>query len=394
MTNPTLTKFRNLETTLNDEVLERNEEIHTALIALVARRHHFQIGPPGTAKSLLVARLAAHIGDLPDDGYFRYLLTQFTVPGELYGPPNLQDMRDKGVYRLNTDGKLPRAHIAFLDEIFKGNSSILNANLTIMNEREFYNAGDDPHIPLISLFAASNEMPQGDNLNALWDRLHFRHEVQSLQETSSFVRMLQHPKFTNEAILTLDDIIEAQEQASKVTISNNCYEAICALRSEMDKEGLSATERRWMDCMSIIQAEAWFNGREVADVQALRPLMHVLWSQLDSRRKVHRLILDVANPLDREAQDLLDKLILLHDQVKKDIAGANGENKQITKLGVELHNKLDKASSSYDILVRKMEETEASSLVIPRIKAKIGEITKVLVNDIFGYDTSSLTKKL
>lgn len=387
-------KFKTLESTLNDEVLERNEEVHTALLSLVARRHHFQIGPPGTAKSLLVARLAAHIGDLPADGYFRYLLTQFTVPGELYGPPNLQDMRDKGVYRLNTEGKLPRAHIAFLDEIFKGNSSILNANLTIMNEREFYNAGDDPHIPLISMFAASNEMPSSDSLNALWDRLHFRHEVQPLQETSSFVKMLQHPKFEDTPIITLNDILTAQQEAAKIPISNNCYEAICTLRTEMDKQGLSATERRWMDSMAIIQAEAWFNGREVADVQALRPLMHVLWSQLDSRRIIHRLILDVANPLDREAQDLLDKLILLHDQVKRDLNDAHGETKQITKLGVELHGKLDKASNSYDLLVKKLEETQANSLVIPRIKAKLAELTKVLVNDIFGYDSTTFSKKL
>lgn len=390
----TLDKFLTLETVLNDEVLERNEEIHTSLLALVARRHHFQIGPPGTAKSLLVARLAAHIGDLPDDGYFRYLLTQFTVPGELYGPPNLQDMRDKGIYRLNTEGKLPRAYIAFLDEIFKGNSSILNANLTIMNERQFYNAGDDPNIPLISMFAASNEMPASDSLNALWDRLHFRHEIQPLQETSSFIRMLQRPSFEDNAIITLDDIFEAQDQASRIPISNNCFEAIINLRAMMEAQGLSATERRWMDCMTIVQAEAWFSGREVADVQSLRPLMHVLWSQLDSRRIVQRLILDVANPLDREAQDLLDKLITLYDQVKKDIADAHNESKVITKLGVELHNKLEQATKTYDVLTKKMEDSQVQSLVIPRVKNKLQDLTKILVNDIFGYDTNTLTKKL
>lgn len=388
-----ITNFTTLEAKLNEEVLERNEEVHTAILALVAKRHHFQVGPPGTAKSLLVSRLATKIDDLPEHGYFHYLLTQFTVPGELYGPPNLQDMRDKGIYRLNTTGKLPQAHIAFLDEIFKGNSSILNANLTIMNERKFFNADDDPNIPLITMFAASNEMPQGDNLNALWDRLHFRHEIRPLQEASSFMKMLESGKLGDDKFISINDIVTAQNESALLPISKNCMEAIKGLREAMEKEGLSATERRWMDCIPIIRAEAWLNDREVVDVDCLRPLMHVLWSELNDRGKVQRLILEIANPLDKEAQELLDRLVKLHKDMTEGLKGTP-DPKQVVKLGVEFHSKLNQGKTKYDALKAKQDASGVSSLVLPRVHNQLTASTKILIEDIFGYDSATKTPKL
>jgi len=389
-----ITSFATLEAQLNDEVLERAEEVHTALLALISRSHHFQIGPPGTAKSLLVNRIAEKIDGLPEDGYFHYLLTQFTVPGELYGPPNLQDMRDKGIYRLNTARKLPRAYIAFLDEIFKGNSSILNANLTIMNERKFNNSTDDPNIPLFTMFAASNEMPSGDNLNALWDRLHFRHEVQPLQETSSFIKMLKQPSFPVGYTITLDDILTAQREAAALPISNNCYEAIKHLRETMRKEGIEPTERRWMNCMPIIKAEAWINGREVADVDCMRPLMHVLWDQLKDQGIVSRLILEIANPLDKEAQALLEKLLNMKRELTDNLnSKEKPDAKTVQKLGVEAHYKLDAAEKDYKTLEDKMQKDGVTSPVMPRVKQQMKEITEFLVTNIFGFDTKTRQQK-
>ena len=60
---------------------------------------------------------------------------------------------------VQTTGKIPEADICFLDEIFKCNDGVLNSLLTALNERKYTNEGRTYPIPVISFFAASNEIP-------------------------------------------------------------------------------------------------------------------------------------------------------------------------------------------------------------------------------------------
>ena len=48
-------------------------------------------------------------------------------------------------------GYLPTAEVAFVDEIFKANSAILNALLTLLNERLFDNGNKRLPVPLLCL---------------------------------------------------------------------------------------------------------------------------------------------------------------------------------------------------------------------------------------------------
>ena len=172
---PLVQRYLDLERDLNSVLFERDEAIRCALVALLTRQHIVLLGPPGTAKSMLVTELANRISPATGGGLrsFVWLMTRFTTPEELFGPISVQGMK-KDEYRRILTNKLPEAELVFLDEVFKANSAVLNALLTILNERQFDNGPARLAVPLISLFGASNEMPQGEDLAALWDRFALR----------------------------------------------------------------------------------------------------------------------------------------------------------------------------------------------------------------------------
>jgi MoxR-like ATPase len=130
------------------------------------------VGVPGTAKSDLVLKFRDALG-VPDTEYFEYMLTKFTEPSEIFGPIDINQMRE-GRYVRRIEGKLPTATLLFLDEIMKSNSAILNALLTVLNERKYYQDGQPIPVAMKLFFAATNEVPEQAELAALKDRFVFK----------------------------------------------------------------------------------------------------------------------------------------------------------------------------------------------------------------------------
>src|SRR5205085_4220121 len=102
-------------------------------------------------------------------------------PSEIIGPIDIGLLRE-GRYVRREQGKLPTARLAFLDEIFKSNSAILNILLTIINERKFYQDGQPQPMRLRVLFAATNDVPEQGELAALKDRFVLKVESRPVQD--------------------------------------------------------------------------------------------------------------------------------------------------------------------------------------------------------------------
>ena len=134
----------------------------------MAGEHLFLHGPPGTAKSALVRQFAQGL----HGQYFEYMLTRFSEPNEIFGPVDIARLREGQVITVTT-GMLPEAEFAFLDELFNANSAILNNLLTVLNERVYRRGLETHRLPLVSLFSASNHLPEDEALRALFKEIQF-----------------------------------------------------------------------------------------------------------------------------------------------------------------------------------------------------------------------------
>jgi MoxR-like ATPase len=166
---------------LSEYFVKRSEEIDLALVCACAQEPLLFVGPPGTAKSDLVVKFVESMGLGPED-YFEYMLTKFTEPSEILGPIDIEKLKE-GRFLRRVQGMLPTAKVAFLDEIFKSNSAILNTLLTILNERKFYQDGEPVPVALAILFAATNDIPDQTELEAMADRFAIKVQTRPVKDT-------------------------------------------------------------------------------------------------------------------------------------------------------------------------------------------------------------------
>ena len=280
---------------------ERREVIDGALCAILAREHVLLLGPPGTAKSALVRAIARAFGG----SYFEALVTRFTTPDEICGPISLKALEQDRFMRVTT-GKLPEAQVAFLDEIWKSSSALLNTLLTILNERVYHNDGAPVPCPLVTLFGASNELPDGRDLEALFDRFAMRFHVPYLLRETSMKAMLRAPDPVPSVSLDMPALEQAQWATAKVKVTDATIDALIAIREACRAEGIVASDRRWKRSLKLAKASAYLAGERQTGPEDLVVLTDSLWREPKDRPKVARIVGKLSDPVAAQATEVLD----------------------------------------------------------------------------------------
>ncbi|PRP92428.1 ATPase RavA [Enhygromyxa salina] len=289
---------------LEAQFLGKEETIRLLFISAVAGEHMVMVGPPGTAKSALVRAFA----DTIDARYYDYLLTRFTEPNEIFGPVDIQAFR-QGAYRRRVEGMLPEAEIAFLDEIFKANSAILNSLLGVLNSRRFSHGNTTIGVPLISMFAASNEVPNDDALSALFDRFLLRVRVDYL-DSYQFRGLLQKGAALEAqaleaqagggvaatATVSARDLVTIQAEFGRLleSMDEEFLATYKGLVFQIRSEGIGLSDRRVVKMLKLFAASAVFDGREQVNDADFFVLRHV-WNtpeQQDILQEIVGPILD------------------------------------------------------------------------------------------------------
>ncbi|MGD0524611.1 MAG: AAA family ATPase [Polyangiaceae bacterium] len=330
------TRLTQLARALQERFLGKDEVIRLLIVAAIAGEHAVLIGPPGTAKSALIRTFARLI----QANYFEYLLTRFTEPNEIFGPVDIGAFRE-GRYERRTEGMLPEAEIVFLDEVFKSNSAILNALLTLLNERRYTSGGHVMRCPLLSAFGASNEVPGDETLTAIYDRFILRIRNDNL-DAYHFQDLLQ--KGVEHEVLQMNDapvqpVVAARELAElqrgllqRTRFSEEFFSQYKGIVFQIRAEGVSVSDRRVVKILKLFAASAYLDGRAQPDASDLFVLKHV-WNNEDQAQILEAIVTPVLEAHYREHPHArrvgaagvgIEALAAEIDRVRQVLIGAGG----------------------------------------------------------------------
>lgn len=318
---------------MNLDVKERAEVTRGSLTALVAQEHLLMLGPGGTGKSYFVRKLVSHIAD---STYFEVALDETSDPSQVFGPPNIKDMVEHGRSSRVVDGMFPQATHGFLDEMFNANGPLLHSLMPCLNERVFHDNGDVIEIPLRSAFAGTNKLNADADLAAMWDRIHLRFVVDYISDratqgdmiSEAIYRMALNGRGTNTSVagaqhtlVTLDELDLAHREALGLNIPQATFETFQDIRDELQHGSakIQISDRRAVEGMAAVMANAWINGHSDVTVGDLDVLAAMWWTVQDQMSEARSVILAATNPGEKAALDLLDGL----DDLKKEIKEAN-----------------------------------------------------------------------
>jgi MoxR-like ATPase len=276
----------------------RDEIVDLIALAVTAGEHLFLHGPPGTAKSALIRQFAVAVRG----NYFEYLLTRFSEPNEVFGPIDLVRLRE-GTVATVTSRMLPEGEFVFLDELFNANSAILNNLLTVLNERVYRRGVEVHQLPLLSLFAASNHLPEDDALRALFDRFLLRSHVDNLNRD-------QLPRLLNagweleqaaplESSVSASDLRNLAQQIYNVELLG-IAERYADVVSKVRDLGVALSDRRAVKVLKLVAGSALLCGRSKAQVSDFWVFRYV-WDREEQIAPLKALVGGVIEPHAQES---------------------------------------------------------------------------------------------
>jgi len=341
------TKLQNFRSALNTKFLEREDVIDGVIASVITKQNCFLFGLPGTGKSELVREIS---NGFKNSKFFGYLLSPTTDPSELFGPVAVSKLL-KDEYVRDVEGYLPSANIAFLDELFRGSSAVLNSLLTILNERTFNNGREVIQTPIQSIVAATNSFPTEESLQAFCDRFLFRPTVEPLKKSTS-KRLLDlwalgletRPKVVTD--LTYKDLTELQTEAQNIEVSEEFLDRFGQVFDLLTSRGITISDRRRVQILRFMKAWALVQGDDSVYPEHLhRSLIHIVY-QTTEDIPVIKEVLDQAIPT---AEKLIASLKRAHNGLLTEYHAINNVN---SKSLADLNNLVSKLRKQHaDLLV-------------------------------------------
>ena len=395
------TKMNNVIDEINHVVAEREELIECIALALLSRKNLFILGDTGQAKSYCINEFRKRIVGAKQ---FERLISKQTDEEQLFGRLDLsslipgsmpqEELMEDEVYaecyaklkkayekyrvdkqmsslgeaveiakhlemvkriiccldkpspKINTEGKIPDSHIAFVDELFKANDGILNSLLTALNERVYTNEGKTVDIPVISFLSASNEIPNFKDsaqaiLKPLYDRFDFKLLTSYVQEKENRMKVLKAkqsatPQCVTETI-TLAELEQMQQEVKNIRVPDKINELMDSVLCELRRNGVHVSDRKYFGFTPIVRAKAYLNGNKEVQARDLLVLKNYFWNTPEEIPTVGKVLFDLCeNPVGAEVDKLLDMAYETYSEMENAMQEDDAELKPYIKFSREL----------------------------------------------------------
>lgn len=400
---------------VNSTVAEREKLVEYIAIALLTRNNLFILGGTGQAKSYAVDQFRSRItgarqfvrlmskqcdeeqlfgrldlGSLIPGGIPESVLQSSNTYGEIYR--NLmqaledyeQNADDDALCELSdqadrmkkfrkilssvsqnqpsiiTRGKIPESEIVFLDELFKANDGILNALLMALNERRYTNEGRTVDIPVVSFFAASNEIPNFSDpaesiLRPLYDRFALKVVTDYVQDREKRLEMLEKKQSARAdapptAFISLDELVQMQAEVRQITVPPAINELMDDVLCELRRKNIHVSDRKFFSFAPIAQAKAWLDGRDTVQPFDLLCLEAYLWTTPEELPEIRQTLgRKCVNPLKDKTDAIRTQGLEVLDAFQQDVQSSGskaivkfrGEIVMVYQLAKALENEVD-----------------------------------------------------
>lgn len=370
-------KLQNLEGRLNEFFIGREEVVHTSLLALMTRQHHLQVGPPGTAKSMLVRSIAGAFNGTIQ--YSEKLMHRMLEPDDLFGMLDLEEARKGNAWR-NTKGSVVTADIFFADELYRLGEINASPLLSVVNERRFPNGKGVDMCQLVSMFAGTNELYEGTTLDAFHSRILFKHQVDyvDLNRFEEFFNLMDNQCETEDIGLQRTDLDTIYKYLSKVRVSKTIMRVLGKIRQNIIAKELpladTMDDRKVVAILSALRAQALLMGRNHVAIGDVVVLAHCLWSKPEQAKAVAEIVYEASAPWVPAIQNLQRSLEKEVGMVRVDASDADlmtlasvikGLQYEATELGRRYEKDIDEAGAAmFSNLDTEIKEARKETLTL------------------------------
>lgn len=313
-------------------LVEYDDALVQAALALLTRNHMFLVGPTGQGKSTFLSLLS----ELFDGAaIFRPQLSAFTIPDHLIGPPIPSVYRREGKQLYYIDGGICDSQLALLEEWPDAGVALARALNTILLERRFVTKDAVYDVRLHSAFMTGNSAPHGTQWEAVNARQLFFFQAPRLRtimgrfsamETADLRKSGKYPHVG----IPWSDVEALSHDVDHVRISPGIMLVLAWCLNRFEERCSTKTlpthlmnTRSQNNLLPVLRAVALIKDCREVHYEHLHSLKHVLPGgdspDFAEARRLWDEVVDIAVPASKHLQEFqrYDQLGALMDQIHR-----------------------------------------------------------------------------